>query len=178
MPASHGCAVIFMFLLSQAAFAQSAPANDSSVQLWLRLGLGGAGNRDYHGFGGTLGAQYNSSVGLLGIRYVGSGSATMEPMTIGVSRLAEVSEVSATYGIFARLLVFDLSASTGLGVVWGRIGKVGGDEDYATLALPVEGEVAVRLLPVLALGGMVSSAINSRKPVTNAMIVIHLGKLQ
>jgi hypothetical protein len=55
--------------------------------------------------------------------------------------------------------------------------KVGGDERFTVLAIPLEAQVIIRPLRVIGVGAMLSSTINSKKTITSAMLVLQIGKL-
>jgi hypothetical protein len=170
-----------VFILNLPSITLSAAQDTSSVErptkVWARLGAGVVGGNDFVGLGGTVGVQYSTPLGLIGARYLEASRSTVDPATLGGSRLAEISEISASFGLSTELSVVYLSASAGLGTVWGRMQKVGGDERFTVLAIPLEAQVIIRPLRVIGVGAMLSSTINSKKTITSAMLVLQIGKL-
>lgn len=168
-------------VLALPAITPSDAQDNSSVErptkIWARLGAGVVGGNDFFGFGGTVGVQYSTPFGLIGARYLGAGRSTVDPAILSGNRLTEISEISASLGLSTELSVIYLSASAGLGTVWGRMQKAGGDERFSVLAIPLEAQVNFRPFRVIGVGAMLSSSINSKKTITSAMLVLQIGKL-
>ena len=171
-------AVFILTLLAiTPSYAQDTSTVERPTRVYARLGAGAVGGDDFFGLGGTVGVQYSTRFGLIGARCLGASRSTVDPATPGGSRLAEISEISASYGLSTELSVVCLSASAGLGTVWGRLQKVGGDERFTVLAIPLEAQVIIRPLRVIGVGIMLSSSINSKKTITCVMLVLQIGRL-
>jgi hypothetical protein len=164
-----------LLLLTVPSFAQDSSGGPG---YWARLGAGGAGVDGRFGFGSTLGFQYSSSIGLIGVRYINSGETGADPATVGESRLTDVSEIGATCGLSTNISIIHFSVSTGIGVIWGTQENLSGREHFKRFALPLEGEITLRPLPVLGLGVVVSATLSSKANVVNPMVVLHFGRLR
>ncbi|RCK72646.1 MAG: hypothetical protein IGBAC_0457 [Ignavibacteriae bacterium] len=169
--------IFVLCFFSITMFAQDTSGDCGTSQYWARLGVGTAVLDGHFGFGGTIGVQYSSSIGIVGIRYLNSSKSRIEPETVSETRLSDISEISATWGLGTNISLFHFSASTGVGIVWSTEKKSTGDNHFTRIGLPLEGEVTIQPLPVFGFGAVLSATLTPKHTVINPMIVIHIGKL-
>jgi hypothetical protein len=172
-----GIVILLLLITSTTICAQNNERDTYSSGLWMNISSGMTGGKNYYGMGGLFGIQYSSRSGLLGIRYLGSYRATVDPATILGNRLRGSREMSVTYGIEKRYSMIYLSASTGLGVMWGTDQMAGSDKHFNVATIPIEFQGVVRFGRIVGVGGILSTSINSRKTLTSAMIVLQVGSL-
>jgi hypothetical protein len=172
-----GVTILLFLIVTITSSAQTNESDRYSPGISMRIGGGLTGGSDYSGFGGLIGVQRSSQIGLIGIRYLISGRATVDPMTLTDNRLQESNEISITYGIEKRYSMIYMSGSAGLGTMWGNEQIVGGNNNFNVAVIPIELQLSARFSRIIRVGGMLSTSINTKKTLTNLMMVLHIGSI-
>ena len=166
----------FCLIPTQKTFAQdNYPVNEPTLA-WVNLGMGPAGGSKLFGVGLITNGQYASKAGLFGVRYFKASDTLYR--TEHSNRIDDISELSITYGYSHNLGILNLSASAGLGALWGKERGAGADNNFSVLSFPVQGNITIQPVPFIGLGVMVSTTINSYSTVSGAHFVLQFGRLR
>lgn len=161
---------------TQKAFAKNDDQEKKPTLAWINLGLGAVGGNDLSGLGLITNAHYNSKYGLFGLRYFKAGDTAMH---IGFGNyIDEISELSLTYGYSHNFSILNLSASAGIGALWGEERGPGAGDDFSVVSFPIQGSITIQPVPIIGLGVMLSTTVNSHSTISGAHFVLQLGRLR
>ena len=168
--------IVFFVTSTQNVFAQNNDAVNKPTLAWINLGYGPVGGKDLSGLGLITNAHYNSKYGLFGLRYFKAGDTAMH---IGFGNyIDEISELSLTYGYSHNFRILNLSASAGIGALWGEERGPGAGDDFSVVSFPIQGSITIQPIPLIGLGVMLSTTVNSHSTISGAHFVLQLGRLR
>lgn len=167
---------VFCVLSTQEVFAQNNDQVNKPTLAWINLGYGVAGGSDLSGLGLITNAQYNSKFGLIGVRFFKAGDTAMR--TGFANYVDDITELSLTYGYSHNFGVLNLSASAGIGALWGEERGPGAGDDFSVVSFPIQGSITMQPVPIIGLGVMLSTSVNSHSTISGAHFVLQLGRLR
>lgn len=167
---------VFCTFSTQKVFAQNNDQVKKPILAWINLGYGVAGGNDLLGLGLIANAQFDSKIGLFGLRFFKAGDTAFHT---GFSNyIDEISEIGFTYGYSHNFGILNLSTSAGIGALWGEERGPGAKNNFSVVSLPVQGSIALQPVPIIGLGVMLYSSINSKSTISGALFVLQLGRLR
>jgi len=167
---------VFCVTSIQNVFAQNNDQVNKPTLAWINLGFGPVGGNELLGLGLITNAQYNSKYGLFGLRFFQAGSTGMH--TGFANYIDDISELSLTYGYSHNFGILNLSASAGIGALWGEERGPGEGDDFSVVSFPIQGSITIQPIPLIGLGGMLSTTVNSHTTISGAHFVLQLGRLR
>lgn len=151
-------------------------SKERNNHMWVNLGYGFVGGNNIYGVGFIANAQYFSKIGLIGFRYFKADNTAIHT---GFSNyMDDISEIGITYGYSRNFGILNLSASAGVGALWGEERGPGVDNNFAVVTIPVQGSFILQPAPIIGLGVMLSTSVNSHSTITGAHFVLQLGRLR
>lgn len=166
----------FCVCATQNGIAQNNTQPNKPTLAWINLGYGVAGGSDLTGVGLISNAQYDSKIGLIGLRYFMAGDTALRT---GFSNyIDDLSELSITYGYSHNFGVLNLSGSAGVGTLRGEERGPGSFNSFSVVTFPIQGSVTLQPVPIIGLGVLLSASVNSRSTIAGAHFVFQLGRVR
>jgi hypothetical protein len=163
-------AAVVGLLLIPIASPASAQSGAPSPRLWLALGLGFGGDSNVSSQGAGLAeVAYQRGPHQLTLRAAG----IVDPFG---SHANIAGDVGLLYGVSRAGSFGHASLSAGLSVV-GFDRCESSQDGCVTAGLPLDGELALRLAPVLGLGLQAFTNINSESMYWGAVVFVQMGSL-
>lgn len=166
----------FCLFSTQEAFGQDYDQVNKPTLAWINLGYGVSVSEDLSGLGLITHVQYDSEIGLVGLRYFIASDISVH--TSFSDYIHEVSEMSITYGYSHNFGILNLSASAGMGALWGEERVSGADNNFSAISFPVLGSIILQPAPFIGLGGMLSASLHSQSTIAGAHFIIQLGRFR
>lgn len=161
---------------NQKVLAQVNDQVNKPTLAWINLGFGPNGGNDISGVGLISNAQYNSKYGLIGMRYFKAGDTAMH--TGFANYIDDITELSLTYGYSHNFSILNLSASAGVGALWGEERGPEAGDNFSVVSFPIQGIITIQPVPFIGLGVMLSTTVNSHSTISGAHFVLQLGRLR
>jgi hypothetical protein len=173
---SLGSIALLLFAI-EPAFSQNDSTHSRSLG-WVNFGIGFSGTKNFFGLAGGVNAGYVSEIGICSVRFVDADKATVDPTTLTTSRLTHLDELSAMYGLNYNTGFLSLSASSGIGLVWFKEQATSGNRSSSSVGIPIDAQVFVTPLKVLAFGVTVFSNLNAKSTFTGLIFCLRIGKVK
>ena len=170
--------IFIVFLMVQPLKAQGLTDERTGTQTWLKLGIGHSGAENFRGVTGIVSAHYFSAYGVIGLRYIVSDRAGVDPGVPQVNRITGMNEVSMNWGYSSNVSILSLSASAGLGSLWWHEQVAGDQERLVVISVPLEAQILIKTGRFLGIGAMLSTSLNKKTTITSGMLVLQIGNFK